>query len=309
MNLYKQFVPLRIRRFIRALLYVIKYFPQHISYCINKAVNYRNKFEYSIAIAAIIKNEGAYLKEWIEYHRIVGIEKFIIYDNGSEDNTKEVLQPYIDIGLVDYTWFPGYKMQYRVNNHAIKKWKNLVKYIAIVDIDEFIVPVKYDTIMQVINDVECIMKSKKKLFIGLVIKWVNYGFNGFYSKPDGLITENYQKTDGISKCHKTLFNPRMVIRYQTHDGTYIFNNFGVDENGEEVTGFVDPAKATVNKIRINHYWTKSYEEYLRKYSKGGAISGKFEYKIPDYDPDYLSHNYDPIINKYLPLLKQKILDI
>ena len=252
---------------------------------------------------AIIKNEGPYLKEWIEYHCIVGVEKFIIYDNESNDNTMEILQPYIDNNIVHYTWFPGYKMQYKATNHAIKKWRNRIKYIAMIDADEFIVPVQNDTIMDVINDAESTAKLNKKRFIGLVIKWVNYGFCGHYSKPAGLITENYKKSDGISKCHKTIINPQMVMHYQVHDGTYLLNDFGIDENGEEVTGFVEPSKATVNKIRINHYWTKSYEEFKIKHSRGDAIYGKSNYNVPDYDPEYLSHNEDYIMIKYIDRLK------
>jgi hypothetical protein len=51
------------------------------------------KFPHKLAVCAIAKNEGAYFKEWLEYHRLVGVEKFYIYDNESDDDTKEVLAP------------------------------------------------------------------------------------------------------------------------------------------------------------------------------------------------------------------------
>ena len=41
-------------------------------------------FDHEIAIVAIAKNEGPYLREWIEYHRLVGIKRFYLYDNESE---------------------------------------------------------------------------------------------------------------------------------------------------------------------------------------------------------------------------------
>lgn len=46
-------------------------------------------FKHEIAIVAIAKNEGLYLKEWIEYHKLVGVTKIYFYDNESEDNTKK----------------------------------------------------------------------------------------------------------------------------------------------------------------------------------------------------------------------------
>ena len=64
-------------------------------------------FKYFMSIACIIKNEGPYLREWLEYHKLIGVEHFYVYDNESSDNTKEVLQPYIDAGDVTYIYFPG----------------------------------------------------------------------------------------------------------------------------------------------------------------------------------------------------------
>ena len=48
------------------------------------------QFKYFISVACIIKNEGPYLKEWIEYHKLIGVEHFYVYDNESSDDTKIV---------------------------------------------------------------------------------------------------------------------------------------------------------------------------------------------------------------------------
>ena len=68
-------------------------------------------FPHELAIVACAKNEGTYFKEWLDFHILVGVTKFYIYDNESDDNTKEVLQPYIDKGIVEYTYWPGRKIQ------------------------------------------------------------------------------------------------------------------------------------------------------------------------------------------------------
>lgn len=60
-----------------------------------------------ISIAAISKNEGPYIKEWIEYHKLVGVDRIYFYDNESQDNTKEVLKPYIEDGTVIYHYVQG----------------------------------------------------------------------------------------------------------------------------------------------------------------------------------------------------------
>ena len=56
----------------------------------------KDLFLYDLAVVAIMKNAGPYIKEWLDYHLLAGVEHFFIYDNDSLDNMKEVLQPYIE---------------------------------------------------------------------------------------------------------------------------------------------------------------------------------------------------------------------
>jgi len=53
-----------------------------------------------LSICGIYRDEAFYLREWIEFHRLVGVERFYLYDNFSEDNHREVLAPYIESGIV-----------------------------------------------------------------------------------------------------------------------------------------------------------------------------------------------------------------
>ena len=65
------------------------------------------EFKYKLGIVCIAKNEGPYIKEWIEYHRCIGFDIFYFYDNDSNDETKAVLKDYIEQGLVIYTSING----------------------------------------------------------------------------------------------------------------------------------------------------------------------------------------------------------
>ena len=49
-----------------------------------------------LAMCTMYRDHAAYLAEWIEFHRLVGAERFFLYDNGSTDNHREVLAPYVD---------------------------------------------------------------------------------------------------------------------------------------------------------------------------------------------------------------------
>ena len=100
------------------------------------------KSENKMAIVAIFKNEGKNLVEWIEYHLNLGFEKFYLYDNESSDNPQEILRPFIKNNKVVYTFFPGKGMQLRAYNDALKKYRYKIHYMAFIDLDEFIMPLK-----------------------------------------------------------------------------------------------------------------------------------------------------------------------
>ena len=50
----------------------------------------KNLFLYDLAVVAIMKNEAPYVKEWLDYHLLAGVDHFFIYDNETPDNLKEV---------------------------------------------------------------------------------------------------------------------------------------------------------------------------------------------------------------------------
>ena len=93
--------------------------------------------KYYLAVCAIAKNEGPYFKEWIEWHRAHGVEKFYIYDNESTDCTKEVLVPYVESGLVEYNDWPGQKQQLPAYDDCFERHRLETRWLAVLDLDEF----------------------------------------------------------------------------------------------------------------------------------------------------------------------------
>src|SRR5579883_479648 len=64
------------------------------------------KKKYNLSIVAIFRNEKPYLREWIEYHRLVGVDHFYLYNNKSSDGSLEVLSPFIARGIVTLIDWP-----------------------------------------------------------------------------------------------------------------------------------------------------------------------------------------------------------
>jgi hypothetical protein len=57
-------------------------------------------------VATMIKNKRRWLREWIEFYRMMGVEHFIIYDNESTDDPLDVLRYYINEGMMTYVPWP-----------------------------------------------------------------------------------------------------------------------------------------------------------------------------------------------------------
>ena len=230
-------------------------------------------FLHDLAIVAIMKNEGHYLKEWLDYHLLAGVDHFYIYDNESPDNQAEVAKPYVAAGLVDYFFLPGKAMQYIAYNDAVKRFKFQCRYMAFIDGDEFIYP-KRLTGGGITNIVDEILSNNPNA-AGLAINWQIFGSNGQekadYSRG---VLERFTRCavkDFKANAHvKTIANPRKVnFLLNCHYPIYFEDNYSVNEH----EGFVHTAfnrPVTDDKIVINHYHCKSLEEYRLKNIRGEA---------------------------------------
>ena len=94
--------------------------------------------KYGLGITAIVKNEARYLAEWIEYHRLIGVGKFYIYDNESTDGILAVLDKYIAEGIVEYRPITGKNRQNDAYNDSLNRHRKEVKYMAFIDAEEII---------------------------------------------------------------------------------------------------------------------------------------------------------------------------
>ena len=215
--------------------------------------------EHYLAACAIYRDEGPYLAEWIEFHRIVGFERFYLYDNRSEDDHLEVLAPYIDEGLVvvhdwNVPYVPGQTEAYE---HAMRTYVDEARWIACFDIDEFLFSPTYRTVAEVLRDYE--------EWPGVVVNAPRFGPSGRRARPDGLVIESYLTHLQIDsdRTVKSIADPAAVER--SH-GSHMFSyrrRSAVDENGYPVHQHATKAPS-FDRLRINHYFWKSEEEMLWK---------------------------------------------
>jgi len=256
-------------------------------------------FANEIAIGAIMKDEGPYLKEWLDFHILVGIKKFFLYDNESTDNTTEILKPYIEHGIVEYHYITGRQKQLVAYNEILDNHSADTKYIAFIDLDEFLVPVKNKTVPEFLH-------TLPKNFTCVVASWVAYGSSGHETKPDGLVIENYKYHQPRPSGCKSIVNPRLIVGLQVHIS--FVAGFIRDENGHKL-GRIDQTHnpPSVNKLRCNHYITKSAQEFRQRIARGGPSNGPGsehqKRKLLRFEQLNNGAIYDDIMDKYIEPVK------
>ena len=231
--------------------------------------------KYNLAVCAIAKDEGPYFKEWIEWHRKAGVEKFYIYDNGSTDETREALDPYIQSGVVEYKYFPGHRKQLAAYDDCLECHRMESRWLAFIDIDEFIVPLKDATISDFLR--------KFEEYPVVEINWLIYGSNGMEKKSPAPVMQRFTRHSRpdhkLNRHVKSIVNPRRVYNMVGCHEACRISGKGADSHGVKITRNFREREPQQDVIRINHYAVKSREEFMEKQLRGRA-SGK-KRTVPD----------------------------
>lgn len=180
-------------------------------------ISAKSHYKYDLAICAIFQNEELYLKEWIEFHKLIGVQHFYLYDNLSTDNYEAVLKPYIQSGEVELISWPYSANQGRnwtaiqsgAYKDALKHAKGKVKWLAILDTDEFLFPV------ETTNCIKFLKEYEKPSIGGVCVNWQLYGTSRISKcTPDQFMIEQLllkAPTDYYENMHvKSIVRPEYV---------------------------------------------------------------------------------------------------
>ena len=219
-----------------------------------------------LAVCAIAKNEGPYFKEWLDWHSSQGVEKFYIYDNESTDCTRDVLAPYIESGVVEYIYYPGYRRQIAAYDDCIDRHRFDTRWLAFIDLDEFIVPLRDRSITEFLTGFEDSPVVE--------INWLIYGSGGAEKKSPAPVMERFRHhslpSHKLNRHVKSIVNPRRVFTMTgCHEAARI-DGVAADSHGDPITRNFREREPQQDVIRINHYAVRSKEEFIEKQNRGRA---------------------------------------
>lgn len=220
-----------------------------------------------LSLCLMVKDENSYLQEWLDYHILQGVEHFWIYDNESAEPVAATLKAYIDRGWATVNTINGRAMQMYAYDHCVQTYGLLSKWIGFIDTDEFFVVHDGRPLGAFMRDFEA--------FSGLAVSSLFFGYGGNKIRPAGGQIAAYRRRApdkfSYNRLVKSIIKPE-TVKFPVSPHTFFFkeNCYCVNEDFNRVDAQDYPCH--VKKIQLNHYFTRSEEEWNLKLTRGRGDS-------------------------------------
>jgi hypothetical protein len=282
-----------------------------------------------LGICSIFRDEAGVLDEWIQFHVEQGFNRFYLFDDASTDDFRSVLDPYISSGLVRLLPATStgnfHQRQVAANNEGLRLARGDCDWLAFIDVDEYLFGVneKISAVLPRQPWVAGIVvwwkifgssghEKKPKGFV--VSNYLNRGpfpdsgeeFESLYRlQNETFFKGRTRPISGRLLQIKSIVRPRMVRRFKVHFPLR-YRGIMSDELGRCISKRrIQPLvhgkpwmpsmrrlRPSVQRIRINHYWSRSTEELLAKARKRDRKCAT--------EADYL--RWDAVLNQQQDLL-------
>ena len=270
------------------------------------------KRKYHISLCIMFKDEAPYLREWIEYHRMIGVDHFYMYDNNSSDGFEEVLAPYQEEGLI--TLIPWSRQHAQVDGYedCIRQFQDESDWIGFIDVDEFLVPIEEESLAPVL-DRFCHCPA-------VLVYWRFFGSGGMLQRDRSrLVIEDFVvASEKLYTKGKCFFNSNYDYLWDHSKNRSMFHMLWTVSHGipvppvdifghTTVLGRHRVAGTKTIPMQLNHYAVKSLEEHREKNLKGDVY-----YDHPTHgDEVFFGRDLrcdvpDYRIHKYLSALKLRL---
>jgi hypothetical protein len=245
----------------------------------------------SVALVATMRNEGPFLLEWIAYHRLIGFTDIIVCTNDCVDGSPELLDALADQGAVRHLrCAPGPEHQPQL--FAYSRAEPLVRRIdpdwtMVLDADEFL---NVHVGQGLVSDLLAAAPDAT----AFLLNWRIFGNSGHERWSADLVTERFTRAapreSAVNLSYKTLFTRGDAYHclLLPHGPGYAKDGRAetlrpVNGGGETLPerfarseGFLqsEPDQVSWRLAQINHYNTRSTEDYWVKHDRGGGLSAE-----------------------------------
>lgn len=230
---------------------------------------------YTLSAGAVFKNESHILDEWIQHYLFHGFEHLYLINDNSTDNFLPIIDKYKE----HVTLFNSDVVcntvgrQDIIYNTYLKPILHETKWIAIVDLDEFMYSPYY-------IDVKHVIKKYEK-YSQIKVEWNHFGSNGYIQQPQKVV-ESFTKRAIVNKNYNNKYSWK-IFNHQSHKSilkTTDFLSFRIHDHATKgATLNLRNNETKSSELLINHYAIQSYNWFmLVKAQRGDCTNliGHFE---------------------------------
>lgn len=220
--------------------------------------------QYTLTTVLLIRDENEYLPEWLAWHVAQGGEHFYIYDDSRESSVLDVLGDYAPLCTVRDAKRYQYHLQFEAYIDALRRFGHETEWMAFIDTDEFIRSADGTSVTAMLN-------AMPSSAAAVLCPWVVYNANGQMNKTSGTVRERFTQTvewPFQNPNWKSIVRPALVETMAAHspikmsEGAVLVDTHGV--------GVADKYALPADKLVVDHYFTKSYEEWAERLAKGSC---------------------------------------
>lgn len=260
-------------------------------------------------VFAAMRNEGAFIVEWVSWYRILGFQ-VLIGTNDCTDHSVELLGHLADAGWVThFNHNPGVSPPKQSAHRQMRK-QHLVAatdWLLICDVDEFLVVYAGD------GTIRGFLDQIGRDFLGVVFHWQCFGTGGHRLYQDGLVHQQFLRRGTarhqVNASFKSMFkSPLRYKRFSDH-GPFDYDGIwgGPPDNFVNSDGkFLDRFLTHPHPVRfaelddiafgnaqMNHYMIRADESFDLKRGMPSASAHKDRYT----DRFYKTRNRNGIIDQ------------
>lgn len=226
--------------------------------------------EHYLTTATIVRDEAKYIREFVAFHKLVGVDRMLIYmDGGFDEKTADALSDFAENGFVQLIEWP--RLNPRRNNQflaykdAVERMYNKTKWLAMIDADEFLFAPQSDDLLRELRE--------REQFLALSVYSHTFGAGGVDSiAAGGLVTEELvfrAPAEHVkNRTQRTIVQPHAVAAIRSANTVVLkdSNCLGWDEEGRPVYATGESNHGSQH-LRINHYFTRAEEDFRMKLSR------------------------------------------
>jgi hypothetical protein len=272
------------------------------------------------ALIATMRNEGPFILEWLAYHQLIGFSDIIVCSNDCVDASPDLLNVLSRRGLISHIpCSPGPDDKPQLFAYAQAERLVLERrpdWLMVLDTDEFL------NIHVGAGRVTDLLASAPDA-TAFLINWRIFGNSGHDCCSAELVTSRFTRAaaqeSAVNRSFKTLFTRAEAYHcvLLPHGPGYAKEDAAgslrpVNGAGERLPeafarseGFMqsEPDQVSWSLAQINHYNTRSTDDYWVKHDRGGGLSPERWDRDWNWTAFNRNEEEDRTIQRHLPKLR------